>query len=297
MNNQKKILIIGATGMLGNALMTELSKLRQFEVWGTVRNYADAEKYLSPKLLPKIISNLDVENADNLAKVLAKIKPDVVINCVGIIKQVKDGSDLALNISLNSLFPHRLAELCTLSGARLIHISTDCVFSGKTGMYKDDDPSDADDVYGKSKALGEVGAPHFTIRTSIIGHGLENQRALIDWFLSQKGKIKGYSKVIYSGFPTVEIARIMAEYIIPRPRLAGIYNVSAEPISKYDLLKLVAKVYRKKIEIEMDDKIVCDRSLDSIRFRRLTGFKPQTWEQLVKKMYKYYQTNKHFVRY
>ena len=294
---KKRILIIGATGMLGNAQLTELSKYKNLAVFGTVRYFGEAEKYLPKKLLKNIIANVDVENTDSLAKIFAMVKPDEVINCVGLIKQAKDEKDIALNISLNSLLPHRLAHLCNLQGSRLIHISTDCVFSGKKGFYTEQNASDAEDIYGKTKFLGEVGAPHFSMRTSILGHGLENHGSLIDWFLSQKGKIKGFTKVIYSGFPTVEIGRIIAEYIIPNRKLAGIYNISAEPISKYDLLGLVAKIYGKKIEIIPDDKEVSDRSLDSRRFRQLTGFKPASWEQMVKKMYQNYKTNSNFIRY
>jgi len=283
--------------MLGNAQMTELSKYKNLAVFGTVRYLGEAERYLPKKVHKNIIANVDVENTDSLAKILAMVKPDEVINCVGLIKQVKDEKDIALNISLNSLFPHRLAHLCELQGSRLIHISTDCVFSGKKGFYTESDPSDADDIYGKTKFLGEVGAPHFSMRTSILGHGLENHGSLIDWFLIQKGKIKGFSQVIYSGLPTIEIARIIAGYIIPNQKLAGIYHVSSEPISKYELLKMVARIYRKKIEIITYDKVVSDRSLDSAKFRKITGYEPPSWEQLIKKMYQYYQSNPNFVKY
>jgi len=298
LNNMKKtVLIIGATGMLGNAQMTELSKYKNLAVFGTVRYFGEAEKYLPKKLLKNIVANIDVENTDNLARVLSDISPDVVINCVGLIKQAKDEKDIALNISLNSLFPHRLAHLCELQGSRLIHISTDCVFSGKKGFYSEDDTLDAEDVYGMTKALGEVGPPHLTIRTSILGHGLEGHGSLIDWFLSQKGKIKGFSKVIYSGFPTIEIARIIAEYIIPNEKLKGLYQVSSEPISKYELLKMVTTVYHKKIEINEYPQAVSDRSLNSAKFRKITGYKPPSWEQLIKKMYQYYKTNRNFIQY
>ncbi len=283
---KRKILVIGATGMLGNAQMTELTKYKEFEVYGTVRYFHDAEKYLSKKSLKKIIANVDVENTDSLVKVLNLVRPDIVINCVGLIKQTRTG-DVSMDISLNALFPHRLAKLCTLKGAKLIHISTDCVFSGKKGYYQESDLSDAEDIYGKTKFLGEVGSPHFTIRTSIIGHSLENHNSLVDWFLSQKGKIKGYTRVIYSGFPTAEIARIIAEYIIPNEKLQGIYHISSEPISKFELLKKVAEIYQKKIIIEPDGKEILDRSLDCSNFKKLTSYQPPSWDQLIKKMYHY----------
>lgn len=295
---KKKILVIGATGMLGNAQMTELSKYKNFDVFGTVRYFEEAKKYLPAKLLKKIQPNVEVENIDSLIKVFDWVKPDVVINCVGLIKQSKNASDIALDISMNSLFPYRLAHLCAIAGSRLIHISTDCVFSGKKGLYRESDLADAEDIYGRTKYLGEVALPNcLTIRTSIIGHGLENHISLIDWFLSQKGQIKGYTKVIYSGFPTVEIARIIAEYIIPNENLFGLYHVSAEPIAKYDLLNLVAKIYHKKIIIKPFDQFILDRSLDSTKFRKITSYQPPSWERLVKKMYSYYKSNPNFIKF
>lgn len=295
---KKKILIVGATGMLGNAQMTELTKSKNFDVFGTVRYFEEAKKYLPAKLLSKIYPNVDVENIDSLIKVFDSIKPDVVINCVGLIKQSQNASDIALDISMNSLFPYRLAHLCVIADSRLIHISTDCVFSGTQGFYKESDSADAEDIYGRTKFLGEVVLPNcFTMRTSIIGHGLENHASLVDWFLSQKGKIKGYTKVIYSGLPTVEIAHIIAEYIIPNKNLMGLYHVSAEPISKYDLLNLMAKIYHKKIVIERFDKFILDRSLDSTKFRKITSYQPPSWERLVRKMYSYYKSNPNFIKY
>jgi dTDP-4-dehydrorhamnose reductase len=294
---KKKILIIGATGMLGNAQLTELVKYDEYEVFATVRSFTEAEKLLPKKLLPYIIPNVDVENSDSLAKVLIKTKPNFVINCVGLIKQVKDAGNVEMEVSLNALFPHRLARLCDMVGAKLIQISTDCVFSGATGFYSEQDKPDPKDSYGQTKLLGEVGAPHFTMRTSILGHGLENFGSLIDWFLSQKQTTKGFTKAIYSGFPTIEIAQIIAEYIIPNEKLTGLYHISSDPISKYELLKMVAKTYHKKIKIEADETVAIDRSLNSDLFRKATGYQPPKWEDLLKKMYKYYKTNPNFLSY
>lgn len=294
---KNKILILGATGVFGNGLFTELSKYKNFEVFGTTKG-EDANKYFDAKSLEKIIGYVDVENTDNLVKLLDQIKPDVVLNCVGLVKQLIKEGDTAKAVSLNSLLPHRLASLCKLSGARLIHFSTDCVFSGKKGNYKESDVSDAEDIYGKTKFLGETHTGEaLTIRTSVIGHSFENDLQLVDWFLAQKGKIKGFSKVIYSGLPTVEMARVLAEYVIPDKRLKGLYQVSSDPISKYDLLKLIAKVYGKKIAIETDNDMVSDRSLDSTRFRKATHYAPPAWPILIKKMHEYYKKNKNFIRF
>ena len=295
---KKKILIIGATGMLGNGIFSQLTKKRDLDVYGTVRYLGEAQKFLPEKLIPKIQPNIDVENIESLIKVFEKIKPHIVINCVGLIKQIMGSSDYQLAIYLNSFLPHRLAQLCQIFKVRLIHFSTDCVFSGQKGNYQEKDYADAPDLYGRTKYLGEVDYGNaLTIRTSIIGHGLESHVSLIDWFLAQKGKIRGFSKVIYSGLPTVEQANIIDKYIIPNPRLKGLYHISARPISKYDLLKLVAKVYNKKIKIEPDDKIVADMSLDSSRFRKKTGYQPPNWRQLIQKMYQYYQTNPNFIKF
>lgn len=296
---QKKIiLVIGATGMLGNAQFTELSKRDDFEVFGTVRGTAGLDKYFGPALAKNIIGGVDIEKLETVESAIEKFKPDVVLNCVGLIKQAPTASNVALEIYMNALFPHKLAEICQKHKARMIHYSTDCVFSGEKGHYKETDPSDARDVYGKTKYLGEVAYENcVTIRTSIIGHGLEAHASLIDWFLSETGTIKGYTKVIYSGFPTVEIARIVADYVIPNERMSGLYHVTAEPISKYDLLELVKQVYGKKITIEPFAGEVSDRSMDSSRFRAETGYVPPTWLELVETMHKYYQSNPNFIKY
>jgi dTDP-4-dehydrorhamnose reductase len=186
------------------------------------------------------------------------------------------------------LLPHRLAGLCELVGARLVHMSTDCVFSGKKGDYHESDPSDAEDLYGKSKFLGEVVYPHaITLRTSIIGHELQGARSLIDWFLSQERQCKGYTKAIYSGMPTVVLAQLVRDVIIPQTDLTGLYHVAAKPISKFDLLRLVADVYGKTIEIIPDDKLVIDRSLNAERFRDATGYVAPGWPKLIELMHTY----------
>lgn len=180
--------------------------------------------------------------------------------------------------------------ICRSVGARMIHISTDCVFDGKKGNYTEHDSSNADDLYGRSKFLGEVAyPPHcLTLRTSIIGHELKGKLGLIEWFLAQKGKVDGFTHAVYSGFPTVELAHIITEYILPNKDMNGVYHVSSDPISKYDLLKLVAKRYGKQIKIEPYNKFYQDHSLDSSVFRRITGYTPPSWPELVDKMYQHY---------
>jgi len=280
-----KVLVLGVTGMLGSTLFRYLSADTQFQVWGTLRSPAGS-KHFSSDTHSRLISHIDVLDSDDLVSVMEQVRPEVVINCVGLIKQLADAKDPLTALPINAMFPHRLAKLCALAGARLVHISTDCVFSGRKGMYTEQDVSDAEDLYGKSKFIGELhDASHaVTLRTSIIGHELQSSESLIDWFLSQKESTKGYQKAVFSGLPTIELARVIKEYVIPRPELSGLYHVSVEPVDKLSLLKLVAEVYHKEIDIVPDDRVCIDRSLDSSRFQQATGYIPPLWPELVKSM-------------
>lgn len=282
-----KILVLGASGMLGNAMIRLLSEKADWQVYGTVRSEG-SKRFFQDGIAEKLLSGIDVENNDSLMQAYIQTRPDVVINCIGLIKQLVDADDPLQAIPINSLLPHRLARLCELSGARLIHMSTDCVFSGIKGGYTENDPSDAMDIYGKSKFLGEVDDPHtITLRTSIIGHELQSTHGLVDWFLSQQDCCKGFKRAKFSGLPTVALAQIVRDVVISNPDLSGIYHVAAEPISKYDLLKLVAGVYGKTIDIVPDDQLVIDRSLNADRFRQATGYVPPNWLELIKLMHSY----------
>lgn len=284
----QKILVLGATGMLGNAVFRYFAKHTGHDVVGSVRSLNSA-KSLPTDVQSRIVAGGSVEDPDMLARLLDRVLPTMVVNCVGLVKQLEDGQDPLSAIPINSVLPHRLARLCALAGARLVHLSTDCVFSGKKGMYTEADIPDAYDVYGRTKLLGEIDYPHaITLRTSIIGHELSGANSLIGWFLSQQGKVRGFNKAIFSGLPTVEIARIIDEYVIPRSDLSGLYHVSAEPIDKATLLRLVAQAYGKEIEIENDEALIIDRSLDSSRFRQATGFEPKPWPELVDIMCKFF---------
>lgn len=279
-----KIMVLGASGMLGNATFRLFGESPGFEVIGTVRS--ERSKKLFPNHLhPLLVSGVDVENIDSMLSAMITIKPDVVINCVGLVKQLSQAEDPLSAIPVNSVLPHRLARMCELTNARFIHMSTDCVFSGNKGMYLESDLPDAKDLYGRSKYLGEVDYPNaITLRTSIIGHELEGARSLVGWFLTQNNTVKGYSRAIFSGLPTVQIARTIRDYVLPNPHLRGVYHVSADPISKYDLLSLIASIYGKVIKIERDETFAIDRSLDSGLFRSVTGFDPEPWPELVKAM-------------
>ncbi len=275
--------------MLGNTLFQYFNEKENFEVLGTARslkNYPNFER-------KNIIENVDIFNFDVVEGIIRALKPDLVINCVGVIKQLKDSYNPLITIPINSLFPHKLNELLDKCGGRLLQISTDCVFNGTIGNYNESHLPDATDLYGISKFLGEIHSSNsLTIRTSIIGHELNSTNSLIDWFLSQTQTVKGYTKAIYSGFPTIEIARIIDEYIIPNNNIHGLYNLSSNPISKFDLLNIVSKEYNHDIVIIPNEEIVIDRSLDSTSFRKATGYIPPTWDDLIKRMFKFYKKNK-----
>lgn len=280
-----KILVLGASGMLGSAMLRTLTESVALDVYGTARTHS-VKKFFSPDLGDRIIAGVDVENQDSLSGVLAGLKPQVVINCIGLVKQLAEANDPLAALPINAMLPHRLARLCELGGARLVHVSTDCVFAGTRGDYRESDLSDALDLYGKSKFLGEVTYPHtITLRTSIIGHELASAHGLVGWFLSQASPVRGYSKAIFSGLPTVELARVVRDVVLPRPDLSGLYHVAAAPISKLDLLKLMAEVYGKDVEIVPDDKLVIDRSLNAEKFHAATGYEAPPWPDLVRKMF------------
>ena len=279
-----RILILGTSGMLGNAIFRLLSADTGFDVYGTARNDS-IRHYFENKLQHKIICGIEIEIHDSLVAVFSDVKPEIVINCVGLVKQLSHAEDPLLAIPINSLLPHRLARLCKIAGARLIHMSTDCVYSGRGGMYVETDLSDASDLYGRSKFLGEVDYPNaITLRSSIIGHELNGSRSLVNWFLAQENNVYGYTKAIFSGLPTVEIARIIKDFVIPKPDMHGVYHVSAEPINKYDLLQLIQLKYGKDIKIIPNESYSINRSLDSSRFRLETGFNPKPWAQLIAEM-------------
>lgn len=282
-----RILVLGATGMLGNAMVRLLGSSDGYEVIAATRS-ADAGDHFPAGLNAQFIGRVDAENPDSLAGLFAAARPDAVVNCVGLVKQLQNAGQVLAAVPLNTLLPHRLLALCEKSGARLVHISTDCVFSGRSGGYRETDQPDAADVYGLSKYLGEVGgAQAITLRTSIIGHELRGRASLLEWFLAQTNRVEGYTRAIFSGVPTVELAGIVRDLVLPRADLHGLYHVSAEPIAKYDLLRLIAAQYDRDIEIVPNAELAIDRSLDSSRFRAATGYQPRAWPELIARMHRF----------
>ncbi len=280
------VLVLGASGMLGHALMHELSDgLRGMSVRGTIRSIDGLPDHFTARFAGQLIEGVDVLEFDSVAAIIADLRPEVVVNAVGVIKQAPGVKDAVLTTQINALLPHLLAQECTARGARLVQVSTDCVFSGRTGAYTEDDVPDPLDFYGRSKLVGEVDDPHVTLRTSIIGPELRRGGSLIEWFLSQDGKdIKGFTKAIYSGLPTSELGRVIASVVIPDRDLAGLWHLASAPISKFELLELVAAEYGWAGHIDPDDQFVCDRSLSSARFEERTGYSAPAWSSMVREM-------------
>jgi dTDP-4-dehydrorhamnose reductase len=278
-----RVLIFGGAGMLGHKLAQRFAG--SFETVATVRGDAGRFRELGCFEGVELLGDVDVATIA-LEPIIESVRPDVVVNAIGIIKQVDGGQDPEICRAINSELPVRLAAVCERFGVRFIAISTDCVFSGRRGRYSERDSPDADDLYGRSKLLGEiVRAPALTIRTSMIGRELSGVHGLLEWFLSNRGgRVKGFSKAVFSGFPTCELADILADVIRERPTLSGLYHVSSAPISKLELLKLVNAAFDARVDIEIDEDFVIDRSLDSTRFREETGFVPRTWEEMVESM-------------
>lgn len=285
MNN--KILIIGANGMLGSSLLRYLSKEATLEVLGTVRSL-EAEKLLSCQGYNNTIREVDIIDFHTLRSVVMKFKPAYVLNCVGVIKQLEQSKAPVPSIEINSLFPHRIAKVCDEVGARLIHFSTDCVFSGIKGMYVESDIPDATDLYGRSKLLGEVDyGKHLTLRTSIIGHELGKAVSLVDWFLRQKGSVNGYRNAVFSGMPTVYVAEFLQKYVFGFD-VFGLYHLGVDSIDKYSLLKLIGEHYEVSTDILPYDDFKIDRSLNSERLNSVTNFVPPSWDTLIQRMRREY---------
>jgi len=277
-----RALVLGGSGMLGHKLCQVLSM--RMETWGTFRDNPDNYKHYGIISPERALGGINVENLTNIQSVFEKILPDVIVNCIGIVKQRDEAQKAIASIQVNALFPHQLAELCLKYNARLIQISTDCVFSGLRGKYTEADVPDPVDLYGRTKLLGELNCPGcLTLRTSIIGWQLKTFSSLLSWFSQQRGQhIKGYKKAIYSGFSTCVLADLIGDLIETRPDLSGLYQVASEPITKYDLLvNLRNELDWDDIEIEPDDNFYCDRSLVGTRFNVATGWKAPNWDEML----------------
>ncbi len=282
---RRRLLVLGASGMLGNAVLRWFAQDPNFQVFGSVRNLGVLKELQQRAPQAQLVTGFDVETEDGLTRLFAQVRPELVINCIGVVKQLAGADDPLIAIPINALLPHRLAGHCRRVSARLVHISTDCVFSGERGGYQESDRPDALDLYGRSKLLGEVLADHVvTLRTSIVGHELASGHGLLGWFLAQSGSAPGFSRAISSAMPTVELARVIQRHVIPDDSLHGVFHVGAEALSKQELLRKVAHAYQLATELVPTASPVIDRSLDCRLFEGRTGYRAAPWDQLAQQM-------------
>jgi dTDP-4-dehydrorhamnose reductase len=286
---------MGASGMIGNAIYKKLHAESSFNVYGGMRDLR-SHKFFSAHLQENLVSYGDLAKEGAISLALQKVNPEVVINCVGLTKHRQEADYPEIVMPINVTMPHQFASACNHRGIRFIHISSDCVFSGSKGMYLESDLPDASDLYGKSKALGEVVSGNaLTLRTSTIGHELHSTYGLLEWFLSQNKECLGFSNAIFSGLPSVVFAEVIKDFVLPNANLVGLYQVAAEPINKYELLKLIANIYGKKIEIKQDREFTINRSLNYEKFKAATGYTPAAWPELIETMYKNYKADTNHV--
>jgi dTDP-4-dehydrorhamnose reductase len=275
-----RILVVGASGMLGHEAIRVLAP--DFEVWGACRHPHELPDLGIPPA--RLLGGLDATSAASASAMLERVRPNLVLNAAGIVKQLAAAKAAVPSISVNSLWPHVLADACAVHGARMVHVSTDCVFSGSRGAYGESDVPDALDLYGRSKLLGEVtDRDHVaTLRTSIIGWQLGEPTGLVGWFAAHRGEpLKGYARAVFSGLTTRALTEVIRDVVLPDPALSGLWHVSADPIDKYALLADLARHLGWDVDLTPTSEPVIDRSLDSTRFRERTGWAPPSWEGML----------------
>ena len=281
-----RILVLGATGMLGHRLLLGLDKLGYEVMAGVRRDVSDDEPFRRWPVLAdrnRLVTGLDAYQLDAFRHILTKIRPDVIVNCIGLIKQIDASRSSVSSITLNALLPHALEEMVADWNGWLIHFSTDCVFRGDRGGYTEHDECDATDWYGRTKAMGEVVGDHaLTLRTSIIGRELRQHCSLLDWFLAQNGRtVRGFARAIYSGLTTREMVNVIDLLLRQNFGLNGLFQVASEPVDKYSLLHRIREALSLRIEIERDETVQIDRSLDATRFFYTTGYQAPSWDQMI----------------
>lgn len=277
-----QILVLGATGMLGHKMFQTLSE-RFDDVYAAVHCPLAELKHIELFASDNVITGFDARQTSQIQEVLTRHKPEIIVNCIGVIKQRAESDSYISSLTLNSLLPHYLAGFAAQWDGRLIHFSTDCVFSGKRGNYTETDQSDAEDLYGRSKFLGEVTTPNaLTIRTSMIGRELNHFKSLLEWFMRQKDvRVEGYKHALYSGLTTNILSRIVGDIIRDYPKLSGLYQVTGQTISKFDLLTLIQKQFKLPVEVIPDEMEHCDRSMRGEKFHQATGFVAPSWQELI----------------
>lgn len=282
-----KVTVLGASGMLGHKMFQRLRNVFP-STTAIMRRKKSSFPFCHIDLLQgsDVCDGVDCADTTLLHHTIAGMRPDFIVNCVGVIKQRPQASDAAACIAINAQLPHQLAYWAHAWGGRVIHFSTDCVFSGNRGSYAEEDASDAQDLYGRSKFLGEVVTENaLTLRTSMIGREIAEHRSLLDWFLTQQGRsVRGYRRVIYSGVTTNHLADLVTTIIQDYPELSGLFQVASMPISKFDLLCLLREAYSADIAIEPDDQEVSDRSMRGDKLRTATGYVAPAWPDLVQQL-------------
>lgn len=281
-----RILILGGTGMLGHTLWQYFSS-RFPDTYTTIRQSRTV--YEKHRLFAgdKVIDSVDVVDFPMLTGIMKCVKPDFILNCIGVTKRRKEAEMAIHAIALNALLPHKLLEWGQNNYAKVVNFSTDCVFDGEQGNYTEESPTNATDLYGKTKALGEIrGAYALTLRSSFIGTELHDGTELLEWFMSQTGRVKGFKNAIYSGLTTIELSRVLETIMMHHPNATGVYNVSSDTISKFDLLLLIKEKMNLGVEIVPDETVKCNRSLDSTKFRKEFNYTPPTWEVMVDELTK-----------
>lgn len=280
-----RVLVLGGAGMLGHKLCQGLAQ--DHEVWATVRRQPGEYSQWQLCAPERLIGSVDATSYDDLLRLWERVRPEAVINAVGIVKQLDDAKQPIPSITINALLPHRLAALCAATGARFLHISTDCVFSGRAGHYTEQDMPDAEDLYGRSKLLGETeAAGALTLRTSIIGRELSGSHGLVEWFFGQRGKtVRGYRRAIYTGLTTLAFTAVINQILLHYPTLQGLYHLASSPISKYELLCLIRDRFGLDIAITPDDEVVCDRSLSAVQLLSTTHIEVPSWQAMIAAMH------------
>jgi len=278
-----RVLVLGATGMLGHTVFRYLAEHMPGQVLGIVRSEADFALFL-PELRQYLRVEKNCTHEPAISAFLRSYKPIDVINCIGVVKQSSSVNQLRDVIPINTTLPHILAHHCGAVGARLIHFSTDCVFSGTKGWYSEEDVPDVDDIYGLSKLYGEPQNEQcLTLRTSIIGPELKTKQGLLEWFLAQSGSVQGYQKAIFNGLPTVEVARVLLEHVLPT-RHTGLFHIGVDPINKFELLGLIARHYGNATEIKPSDTLEVNKSLSYQKFAEVFSYVPRKWPCLIETM-------------
>jgi dTDP-4-dehydrorhamnose reductase len=277
------VLILGGTGMLGHVLWGECA--RRFEAVVTIRSEAIEARAIGVLDPDRTLTSVRAEDEASVAGALDATGPDVVVNCIGLVKQRPEAADAAALVRANALFPHQLHGACAKRGVRLIQISTDCVFAGDRGGYNEDDRPDPADLYGRSKLAGEPeGERVLVLRTSMLGRELDRASGLLEWFLSVDGEASGYPEAVFTGPTTPVLARLIGDLIEGHPELDGVWHAGAEPISKFDLLTYVRDAFGLEVRLRPDPSVAVDRSLDSSRLRAATGWSPPGWYEMVEEL-------------